>query len=149
MADVTVKRIDEFEPTFGGGMLKVRAGLGVESFGMQVLRVPAERGSLSRPTTISMTARRRCTWSLEGVATLRAGGEEHELAARRLRPGRARERRKLVTGDAPGDGSWRYGGESRGGVAAADHGLHETRASPTPSPRGAAASGTGRRPRAR
>ena len=40
MADVTVKRTEEFEPTFGGGMLKARAGLGVTSFGMQVLRFP-------------------------------------------------------------------------------------------------------------
>ena len=40
MADVTVKRTEEFEPTFRGGMLKVRAGLGVTSFGIQMLRFP-------------------------------------------------------------------------------------------------------------
>ena len=41
MADVTVKRTEDFEPTFGGGMLKARSGLGVTSFGMQILRFPA------------------------------------------------------------------------------------------------------------
>ena len=29
MADLTVKRTEEFEPTFRGGMVKARAGLGV------------------------------------------------------------------------------------------------------------------------
>jgi hypothetical protein len=41
MADVTVRRTEEFEPTFRGGMLKARAGLGVTSFGMQILNLPA------------------------------------------------------------------------------------------------------------
>ena len=40
MADVTVKRLDDFEAVFGGGMRRVRAGLGVTSFGMQVYELP-------------------------------------------------------------------------------------------------------------
>jgi hypothetical protein len=40
MADYTVKRIDAMEGSFGGGMKKVRAELGVSSFGVQVLDFP-------------------------------------------------------------------------------------------------------------
>ena len=40
MADVTVKRLDEFEAIFGGGFRRVRAGLGVTSFGIAVMEIP-------------------------------------------------------------------------------------------------------------
>lgn len=40
MADYTVKRIDEMEGAFGGGLKKARAELGVTSFGMQVVDMP-------------------------------------------------------------------------------------------------------------
>ena len=40
MADYTTKQIDEMEATFGGGMKKARAELGVASFGMQVIDLP-------------------------------------------------------------------------------------------------------------
>lgn len=40
MADYTAKRIDEMEAAFGGGFIRARAELGVESFGMQVLNLP-------------------------------------------------------------------------------------------------------------
>ena len=40
MADVTVKGLDEFDAIFGGGMRRVRAGLGVSSFGIQVIELP-------------------------------------------------------------------------------------------------------------
>jgi mannose-6-phosphate isomerase-like protein (cupin superfamily) len=40
MADYTVKRIDEMEGAFGGGLKKVRAELGVSSFGVQVIELP-------------------------------------------------------------------------------------------------------------
>jgi mannose-6-phosphate isomerase-like protein (cupin superfamily) len=41
MADVTVKEMGEFDAVFRGGMRRVRAGLGVTSFGMQVIDLPA------------------------------------------------------------------------------------------------------------
>jgi mannose-6-phosphate isomerase-like protein (cupin superfamily) len=44
MADYTAKRIDDMEAAFGGGLVKVRAELGVTSFGMQVIRMPADYG---------------------------------------------------------------------------------------------------------
>jgi mannose-6-phosphate isomerase-like protein (cupin superfamily) len=40
MPDYTVKRIDEMEGAFGGGLKKARAELGVSSFGMQVVDLP-------------------------------------------------------------------------------------------------------------
>ncbi len=44
MADYTAKRIDDMEAGFGGGFIKARAELGVTSFGMQVIRMPAGYG---------------------------------------------------------------------------------------------------------
>ena len=43
MADVTVKKLEEMDAIFGGGMVRVRGSLGVTSFGMQV--------ATTRPTT--------------------------------------------------------------------------------------------------
>ena len=40
MADVTVKRIEDFEAIFGGGFRRARAGLGVTSFGLAVIDLP-------------------------------------------------------------------------------------------------------------
>lgn len=40
MPDYTVKRIDDMEGAFGGGLKKARAELGVTSFGMQVVDMP-------------------------------------------------------------------------------------------------------------
>jgi quercetin dioxygenase-like cupin family protein len=42
MADYTAKHLDEMEAAFGGGFVKARAELGVTSFGMQVIRMPAD-----------------------------------------------------------------------------------------------------------
>jgi len=40
MSSYTVKRIDEMDAAFGGGMRLARAALGVSSFGMQVEEFP-------------------------------------------------------------------------------------------------------------
>jgi mannose-6-phosphate isomerase-like protein (cupin superfamily) len=42
MADYTAKRIKDMEAGFGGGFVKVRAELGVSSFGMQVIQLPPQ-----------------------------------------------------------------------------------------------------------
>src|SRR3954449_9668611 len=41
MPDVTVKRVEDFEAIFGGGFRRARAGLGVSSFGLAVIDLPA------------------------------------------------------------------------------------------------------------
>ena len=40
MSSYEVKKIDEMEAIYGGGFKRVRAELGVESFGMQVIDMP-------------------------------------------------------------------------------------------------------------
>jgi hypothetical protein len=40
MSNCTVKKIDEMESVFRGGMKRARAELGVESFGLQVIDLP-------------------------------------------------------------------------------------------------------------
>lgn len=98
MADVTVKRLDEFEAVFGGGMRRVRAGLGVTSFGMQVIELPP--GADMYPNhDHSHDEQEEVYTALSGQATLQAGGEEHSLEPgvfARVGPG---EKRKLVTGE--------------------------------------------------
>jgi mannose-6-phosphate isomerase-like protein (cupin superfamily) len=42
MSDYTAKHVKDMEAAFGGGFVKARAELGVTSFGMQVIRMPAD-----------------------------------------------------------------------------------------------------------
>ena len=100
MADVTVKRSEEFESTFRGGMLKARSGLGVSAFGMQILRFPANATRYPEHDH-SHDGQEEVYLVLEGRASLVVGDEEHELEPgvfARVGPG---ETRKLVTGVEP------------------------------------------------
>jgi quercetin dioxygenase-like cupin family protein len=98
MADVTVRRLEDFDSAFGGAMKLVRHGLGVESFGIQVFDLPPNADQYPEHDH-SHDGQEEVYTVLEGAATLRAGGEEHELAPGtfvRVGPG---EKRKFVTGD--------------------------------------------------
>ncbi len=100
MADVTIKRLDEFEAIFGGGFRRVRAGLGVSSFGIAVMELPANFADYPEHDQAHDHQEEVYT-ALSGRAVLHAGGEEHELAPGiwiRVGP---EERRKIVTGDEP------------------------------------------------
>ena len=98
MADVTVKRTEEFEATFGGGMLKARSGLGVSSFGMQILRFPPNEDR--HPEHDHAEGGQEEVYTvLEGAAMLRVGGEEHRLEPGVFARVGPNEPRKLVTGD--------------------------------------------------
>jgi hypothetical protein len=103
MADVTVKRLDEFEAIFGGGFLRVRAGLGVSSFGLAVMVLPANFSDY--PEHDQTHDRQEEVYTvLSGRATLRVGGEGGEEIA--LEPGvwvrvGMDEQRKIITGDEP------------------------------------------------
>ena len=44
MSDYEVKQVDEMEAVFRGAFKRARAELGVESFGMQIIDMPAEYG---------------------------------------------------------------------------------------------------------
>lgn len=98
MADVTVKSLEEFEAVFGGGMRRVRAGLGVTSFGMQVIELPPSF-RMYPDHDHSHDEQEEVYVALSGRATLIAGGdEEFELVPgmfARVGPG---QKRKLVTG---------------------------------------------------
>ncbi len=100
MADVTVKRIEDFEAIFGGGFRRVRAGLGVSSFGLAVMDLPP--GFSDYPEHDQVHDHQEEVYTLlSGRATLRVGDEEHELEPGvwvRVGP---EERRKILTGDEP------------------------------------------------
>ena len=99
MADVTVKKLEEFEAVFGGGMRRVRAGLGVTSFGMQVIELPPNFSGYPEHTHAHDEQEEVYT-PLSGRVTLVVDGDEsHELEPgvfARVGPG---QQRKLVTGD--------------------------------------------------
>ena len=103
MADVTIKRTEEFDQAFGGGMLKARAGLGVTSFGMQILRFPPN--ATRHPEHDHAEAgQEEVYFVLEGRATLIVGGEdgeEHELTPGVFARVGPTERRRIVTGEEP------------------------------------------------
>ena len=98
MADVTIKRTEDFETTFRGGMLKARSGLGVSSFGMQILRFPPNATRYPEHDHAAGGQEEVFT-VLEGVVTLQVGGEEYRLEAGMFARVGPAETRKLVTAD--------------------------------------------------
>jgi mannose-6-phosphate isomerase-like protein (cupin superfamily) len=97
MADVTVKKLEDFEAVFGGGMRRVRAGLGVTSFGMQVIELPPSF-SMYPEHSHSHDEQEEVYTALSGSATLKVGEESFELEPgvfARVGPG---QKRKLITG---------------------------------------------------
>lgn len=98
MPDVTVKNLKDFDRAFGGGMLRVRAGLGITSFGVQVIELPP--GFSGYPEhDHSHDDQEELYTPLKGNVTLRVGDTEHELEPgvyARVGPG---EKRKLITGE--------------------------------------------------
>ena len=98
MADVTVKRTEDFEATFGGAMLKARSGLGVTSFGMQLLRFPPHADRYPEHDH-SHDGQEEVYTVLEGRAVLQVGDEEHELEPGVFARVGPNERRKLSTAD--------------------------------------------------
>ena len=100
MADVTVKRLDEFEAIFGGGFRRVRAGLGVTSFGVAVMEIPPNFKMFPEHDQ-SHDGQEEVYTALSGRATMVVNGEEIELAPDvwiRVGPD---EKRKILTGDEP------------------------------------------------
>jgi uncharacterized cupin superfamily protein len=98
MADVTVKRTEDFEATFGGAMLKARSGLGVTSFGMQLMRFPPNADRYPEHDHAE-SGQEEVYIVLEGRAHLRAGDEEHDLEPGVFARVGPNEKRMLTTGD--------------------------------------------------
>jgi quercetin dioxygenase-like cupin family protein len=98
MANVTVKRLDEFEAIFGGAFRRVRAGLGVSSFGLSVTDFPP--GFTQYPEhDHGPDGQEEVYTVLAGKATLTAGGEDHELEPGVFARVGPEETRKISTGD--------------------------------------------------
>ncbi len=101
MADVTVKNLKEFDTAFGGGMRRVRAGLGVTSFGIQVIELPPNFSGYPEHDH-NHDEQEEVYTPLKGKVNLIVEGVDHELEPgvfARVGPG---QRRKLVTSE---DGS--------------------------------------------
>src|SRR5690349_6914948 len=98
MPDVTLKELGDFDAVFGGGMRRVRAGLGVTSFGMQVIELPANfTGYPAHDHTHD--EQEEVYVPLNGPVTLEVGDTTLELGPgmfARVGPG---ETRKLIAGD--------------------------------------------------
>ncbi len=98
MADVTVRTLEEFEAIFGGGMRRARAGLGVSSFGMQVIELPPNY-KMYPDHDHSHDQQEEVYTALSGRATVLVGDESFQLEPgvfARIGPG---QRRKFITED--------------------------------------------------
>jgi mannose-6-phosphate isomerase-like protein (cupin superfamily) len=100
MADVTVKRLGEFEATYNGAFHLIRAGLGVSSFGMQVIEMPANADQYPEHDH-SEDGMEEVYTALDGSAILRCDDEEFNLEPgvfARVGPG---QKRHIRTEDSP------------------------------------------------
>jgi quercetin dioxygenase-like cupin family protein len=112
MSDYTLKRIGEMQGALGGGFRRARAELGVESFGMQVIDLPANYGDYPEHDHAE-SGQEEVFVLLSGTATIEVDGETIELipgknmirvgpaARRKLRAGPERAR-ILALGGVPG-----------------------------------------------
>jgi mannose-6-phosphate isomerase-like protein (cupin superfamily) len=98
MADVTVKRLEDFESIYHGGMRRVRAGLGVTAFGVQVIELPPN-ADMYPEHDHTHDDQEEVYLALSGRGTLQIGGEEFTLEPGVFARVGALERRKIVTGD--------------------------------------------------
>jgi uncharacterized cupin superfamily protein len=98
MADVTVKQLEEFEAIFGGGFRRVRAGLGVSSFGLAIMDLPA--GFSEYPEhDHSLDGQEEVYTVLAGNATLTVDGHSYGLEPGVFARVGPQEARKITTGD--------------------------------------------------
>jgi mannose-6-phosphate isomerase-like protein (cupin superfamily) len=96
MADVTVKKADELEAGFGGGFKYVRHGLGVTSFGIQLIELPPNADQYPEHDH-EHDGQEEVYTALSGKATMEAGGQSIDLVPGTfVRVGPA-EKRKIVT----------------------------------------------------
>jgi quercetin dioxygenase-like cupin family protein len=98
MADVTVKRLDEFEAIFGGGYRRIRAGLGVSSFGLAVMDLPPDFSQYPEHDH-GPDGQEEVYTVLVGTATLTVAGEDYELEAGVFARVGPQEARRITTGE--------------------------------------------------
>jgi hypothetical protein len=82
MADVTVAAFEQMDPIYDGLARRARATLGVTSFGMQVMTLPANWDGYPdhrHDATVQDANQEEVYIPIEGSATLRAGDQRLEL----------------------------------------------------------------------
>jgi mannose-6-phosphate isomerase-like protein (cupin superfamily) len=92
MDDVTAVRISDVEGAYGGALKRVRAALGVTTFGMQVLDLPPNSGDLY-PRHVH-DDQEEVFLALRGSGEIVTGDETHQLDAEtvvRVGPGVPRQ----------------------------------------------------------
>ena len=106
MPDVTVKRVADMDAA-GGKFIRCRAELGVSSFGLQILDLPANDESIPEHAHANMPSERindgqeEVYIPLEGTAFLLCDGEEYELTPGTMARVGPEEMRHLVTREEP------------------------------------------------
>ena len=98
MADVTIKREDELETNFGGSFKLLRHGLGMSSFGAQILQMPPNADGYPVHDH-GEDGQEECYVVLEGDVELTAGDETHTLEPGVYARIGSGQDRKLVPGD--------------------------------------------------
>jgi mannose-6-phosphate isomerase-like protein (cupin superfamily) len=107
MSDVTVRRLDEMETTFGGAFVLARASLGATAFGLQVLDLPPGWAGPEHAHT-GMTGemahandgQEEVYFGLEGSAALRVDGQEIPIEQGVMVRCGPSQMRQLLTHDA-------------------------------------------------
>jgi len=97
MADYSVKRIDQMEVTFGGGLRKARAELGATSFGMSIEEFPAGYDGYPNHDH-THDDQEEVYVVLAGSATMSVEGEQFEIDPETIVRVGPSARRKLVSG---------------------------------------------------
>lgn len=100
MADYTAKHLDDMQAGFGGGFVKVRAELGVSSFGMQVIKMPPGAGEQYPEHDHSADGQEEVYTALKGSGHIDVGGERVELEPGVFVRIAAGTTRKVHSGDA-------------------------------------------------
>jgi mannose-6-phosphate isomerase-like protein (cupin superfamily) len=93
MSTYAVKRIDELEAVYGGAFKRARAELGVESFGMQIIDMPANFEGYPQHDH-GKDGQEEVYVALRGGGELEIDGERHPLDAdhiSRVGPGVSRK----------------------------------------------------------
>ncbi len=114
MGDYTAKHLNDMQAGFGGGFVKVRAELGVTSFGMQVIRMPPNAGEQYPEHDHANDGQEEVYTALQGSGSIDIEGESVALAPGvfvRIASGTMRKVRAgddgielLVIGACPGKG---------------------------------------------
>jgi mannose-6-phosphate isomerase-like protein (cupin superfamily) len=99
MADYTAKKISEMETGFGGGMVKVRAEMGVSSFGAQVIQLPPNFGDYPEHDH-SEDGQEELYTALEGSGTIDIEGDSVALDKDTLVRVASDTKRKVSAGPA-------------------------------------------------